>query len=76
MYRAITLSTLAALMVCLVVATLFISAIVHFSVGKVVVVLFVVAMVSSIGSLSFFLREVFLAIQTFEIGLPKTTRGE
>jgi hypothetical protein len=74
MYRAITLSTIAALLVCFVVATLFISSMVHFSVGKVVATLFVAAMISSIGSLMFFVREVFLAIQTFEIGLPRETK--
>jgi len=71
MYRAITLSTVAALLVCFVIATLFISSMVHFSVGKIVATLFVAAMAGSIGSLMFFLREVFLAIQTFEIGLPR-----
>ena len=72
-YRSITLSSIAGLMVCLLIASLFASAILRHSTRVIVSALFVSAMLASIASLIFFLREVFLAIQTFEIGIPRTT---
>jgi len=74
-YRAITLSTTSALMVCLVIASLFASSMLHYATRVVVSGMFVAAMLSSIISLILFLREVFLAIETFEIGLS-TKRPE
>ncbi len=74
-YRAITLSTVSALMVCFVIASLFASSVLHHSTRIFVTSLFVVAMLSSIVSLILFLREVFLAIGTFEIGLPARKRA-
>jgi len=38
--------------------------------------LFIAAMLTSIVSLFLFLREVYFAIETFEIGLPAETRQE
>ena len=70
-YRAITLSTLAALMVCVVIVLLFGSAMLHHVSRMLVAGLFIVAMLASIASLVFFLREVFLAIETFRIGLAQ-----
>src|SRR5215469_661342 len=72
-YRAITLSTTAALMVCLLIASLFASAILHYSTRVIVSGLFVVVMLAFIASLILFLREIFLALHTFEITLPWTT---
>jgi len=69
-YRAITLSTTAALMVCLLIASLFASAILHYSTRVIVSGLFILAMLAFILSLILFLREIFLALQTFEVTLP------
>jgi len=46
----------------------------HFSIRLIVIGLFIAAMLASIVSLSFFLREVYFAIETFEIGLPAGTK--
>jgi len=62
-------------MVCFVIASLFASSILHHSTRVFVTALFIVAMISSIVSLILFLREVFLAIGTFEIGLPARKRA-
>jgi hypothetical protein len=73
-YWAITLSTISALMVCFVIASLFASFMFRYSGRLFVSSLFIVAMFSSIISLVLFLREVFLAIETFEIALPAKKR--
>jgi hypothetical protein len=67
-YRAILLATTCALLVCFVIAALFISAFVRFPVSAVVAVLFVAAMAALIASLLHFLREVFLATRVLRIG--------
>lgn len=72
-YHAIKLSTASALLVCSVIVTLFASSMMNFSTGLIVSVLFIAAMLASIVSLSVFLREVSLAIETFEIALPGRT---
>jgi hypothetical protein len=73
-YHAIKLSTISALLVCFVVAALFASSILHFSNRLTVSGLFIAAMLTSIVSLTLFLREVYFAIETFEITLPARTR--
>jgi hypothetical protein len=73
-YRSITLSTISALMVCFVIASLFASSMLHDSTRFFVGTLFILAMLSSITSLILFLREVFFAIETFEVGLPSKER--
>jgi hypothetical protein len=70
MYRAISLGTMSALLICFVIASLFISAFVKFPVSAVVVVLFVAAMLALIAALLVFLREVFLATRILRIGPP------
>jgi Protein of unknown function (DUF2721) len=72
-YHAIKLSTISALLVCFVVAALFASSILHYSNRLIVSGLFIAAMLTSIVSLTLFLREVYFAIETFEIGLPART---
>jgi hypothetical protein len=67
-YRAIGLGTTSALLICFVIASLFISAFVQFPVGNVVGLLFVAAMVTLIVALLLFLREVFLATRILRIG--------
>ena len=73
-YHAIKLSTSSALLVCIVIAALFASSMLHYSIRLVVIGLFIAAMLASIVSLSLFLREVYFAIETFEIGLPAGAR--
>ena len=75
-YHAVKLSTISALMVCFVIAALFASSMLHYSIHLVVSGLFIAAMLTSIVSLTLFLREVYFAIETFEIGLPAETRQE
>ncbi|HWC16639.1 MAG TPA: DUF2721 domain-containing protein [Terriglobales bacterium] len=72
-YLAITLSTVAALTVCILIASLFASAILHYSTRIIVCGLFIFAMLAYTLSLMFFLREIFLALQTFEIVLQRMT---
>jgi len=69
MNRAITLGTLSALLVALVVVLLFLAALLKFDATAAVAVLFVLAMLSLIGALLFFLREVFMAIAALRIGV-------
>jgi hypothetical protein len=66
-YRAITLGTTSALLVCLVIVSLFISAVVSFPIGAVIAVLFVAAVIALIAALVHFLREVFLATRALRI---------
>ncbi len=73
-YHAVKLSTTSALLVCLVIAALFASSMLHYPTHLIVSGLFIAAMLASIVSLTLFLREVYFAIATFEIGLPAGTR--
>jgi hypothetical protein len=66
-YRAITLGTASALLVCLVIVSLFLSAFVTFPIGSVIAVLFVAAIIALIAALVLFLREVFLATRALRI---------
>jgi hypothetical protein len=58
---AISLCTVGALFICLVVATLFISSMLHVDVSQVIALMFVIAMLALIGGLLLFLREITLA---------------
>ncbi|MBV8052343.1 MAG: DUF2721 domain-containing protein [Acidobacteriaceae bacterium] len=73
-YHAVKLSTISALSVCFVIAALFASSMLRYSIHLIVGGLFIAAMLTSIVSLFLFLREVYFAIETFEIGLPAETR--
>jgi len=66
--HAITFCTLTALLVCSVVATLFIGAFVRFDASRVVAFLFVAAMVTLFVGLLSFLREIFVATAAMRIG--------
>lgn len=66
--RAITLSTICALLVALVVVTLFLSAFFDFDLSTPIALMFIVAMLSLIAALLMFLREVVLAIRSLKIG--------
>jgi hypothetical protein len=70
-YRSMSLSTTSALLVCFVIGALFLSAMAHYSISIIVGALFVASMLALTLSLLFFLREVFLAIRTFQVGLPE-----
>jgi Protein of unknown function (DUF2721) len=69
-YHAIKLSAASALLVCFLIAALFATSMLHYSTGLIISGLFIAAMLASIVSLTLFLREVYFAIETFEIGLP------
>jgi hypothetical protein len=66
---AIALCTICALLVSMVVVTLFLGAFVDFHLSLVIATLFIVAMLSFIGGLLMFLREVFVATRALRIGL-------
>lgn len=62
--RAITLSTTCALLICLVIAALFIGDALHKQLSQIIAILFVVGILSLIGSFVYFLREIFVATKT------------
>ncbi|SDK52076.1 DUF2721 domain-containing protein [Microbulbifer yueqingensis] len=64
---AITASTIAALLLCLVIAMLFLGVMIDAPLGSVVGALFAAAMLALIAGLAFFLREVHLAMQSIRI---------
>lgn len=65
--RAISLSSLAALLICLVVAALFIGALAGFNAAAAIAVLFIAAMFCLIGGLAMFLAEVAVATRTLRV---------
>jgi hypothetical protein len=68
---AINLSTSAALLVCTVIAALFIDAFLGPNLKWVVGAFFVASMMALIGGLTCFLREVYIATHTLRIGPPQ-----
>ncbi len=71
MNRAITLGTVAALLVATVVALLFATAYVTFPIGPAIAVLFVICMGSLVGSLWCFLIEVRVATEALRFVRPR-----
>lgn len=69
--RAITLCTLCALLVCLVIVTLFVSAFVHVNGARWIAGLFIIAMLALVGGLVEFLREIFVATASVRIDPPQ-----
>jgi len=65
-YLAILSAGIAGLFICLVVAMAFIGVLLEVDLAKLLAVLFVLAMVSMITSLSLFLREIYLAVSARE----------
>jgi len=65
---AITLCTATALLVCVVIAVLFLSAVLHFDSSIAVALLFVAAMCAFSAGLIWFLREIFVATSNLRIG--------
>jgi hypothetical protein len=66
--RAITLCTATALLICTIIAVLFLSAFFNFDATNPVAVLFVAAMASFFLGLLWFLREIYLATANLRIG--------
>ena len=71
--HAIALCTICALLVSMVVVTLFLGALLNFPLGAIVATLFIIAMFSFIGGLVFFLREIFVSTRALRIG-PRAAR--
>jgi hypothetical protein len=71
MNRAITLGTVAALLVATVVALLFAAAFLTFPIGPTIALLFVTCMVALFGSLWCFLVEVRVATEALRFGPPR-----
>ncbi len=65
--RAVVLFSLAALLVCLVVATLFVGEFVTLPVGGPVAMMFIAAMLAMIGGLTLFLLETTIATRTIRV---------
>jgi len=75
-FHAIKLSTASALLVCFVIVVLFASSLLHYSIRLIVSALFIAMMLTSIASWISFLREVYFAIGTFEVGFSFAAREE
>ena len=69
-YVAILMAVMSALLVCSLISLAFIDAFVTWDLGKLIAILFVLAMVALIGSLSIFLREVFLSVDSPRAPVP------
>lgn len=65
--RAITLSTSCGLLVCVVIAALFIGDAMNLALAKFIAFCFVLGMFSLIGSFVYLLREIFIATQTLSM---------
>lgn len=70
-YLGIALDIFAALLVCLLIAIAFAEHFFGFEIKGLIAGLFIAAMVALIGGLLAFLREVFIAVRSLSIGLPK-----
>ena len=67
--KAIALCTISALLICLVVVTLFLGGLLHASLSLVIAVLFISAMLALIMALIYFLREVTRATRSMQMGM-------
>ncbi len=65
---SITLCTITALLVCAVIATLFLGDFVRFNISFVVALLFLASMATFFAALVLFLREILIATRTMRIG--------
>jgi len=65
---AITFCTMTALLICSVIAVLFLGSLVRFDISVPVSILFILAMILLVMGLLWFLREVFLATASLRIG--------
>ena len=69
--RAITLCTICALLICLVIISLFVSALLDVNVSRWIAGLFVLAMLALVGGLMVFLQEIFVATASVRIDPPR-----
>lgn len=68
---AITAATIAALLVCLVIAALFVEVMLGAALKWLIAALFTAAMAALVVGLAFFLREVHLAMRSTRLRIPK-----
>jgi len=68
-YLSISLAVMCALLICLLIAIAFVDALVPLDLAQLVAILFVLSMVALIGSLSVFLREIFLGVNTARVAI-------
>ena len=68
---AITLCTVCALLICLVIVTLFVAALMDVSGSRWIAGLFIIAMLALIGGLVAFLKEIFIATASVRIDPPR-----
>ena len=66
-YQAIVLAVFCALFICMLIALAFIDAFLSTNLSKGLGILFIIAMLALIGSLSMFLREIFLAVKSSDL---------
>lgn len=74
--RAITLSTACGLLVCLVIASLFVGGALQLPLSQLIALMFVLCMLSLIGSFIYLLREIFLATRTMSMRQVLVERNE
>lgn len=72
---AITLITISALLIALVVVMLFVNAFVHWELSAFIAILFILSMLSFAGALTSFLIEVRVATNTLQIGIEAAARN-
>lgn len=71
--RAIYFCTISALLVCMVVATLFVGTLVEYNVAAFVAILFIAAMLFLVGGLTYFLREIAIATRMLRVRTDLTS---
>jgi len=69
-YAAISMAVTSALLVATLICVAFVNAFVTISLGRLIAVLFVLAMMALMGSLAAFLREIFLAVISPRAPIP------
>jgi CBS domain containing-hemolysin-like protein len=74
MYAAITLITLSALFIALVVVMLFVNAFAHWDLSAFIAIMFILSMLSLAAALTAFLIEVRIATTTLRIGIEEASR--
>jgi hypothetical protein len=73
--RSITLACLCALFICLVIAALFAGDALNLELGKIIAGLFVLGIISLVGSFFYFLREIFVATRTLDRDRQRRSAG-
>ena len=69
-YLSISMAVLCALLVCILISLAFIDAFVAMDLGKLIAALFVLAMIALIASLTCFMREIFLSLNSPRAPVP------